>query len=58
MDVFTACVPNNYTKTALSVTNYQIALSNTKDFKGDDRMESSLLTEQNEQSEICMENSK
>lgn len=58
MYVFTARVPNNYTKIALSATNYQIALSNTKDFKGDDRMESRLLKEQNEQSEICTGNNK
>lgn len=47
------------TETALSATNYQTALSNRKDFKGDDdRMESSLLKEQNEQSEkhMCVEN--
>ena len=55
-----AYVPFHDTKTVLSATNCQIALSNRKDFKGGgDRMTTvSLTKEQNEQNEICREKSK
>lgn len=48
MYISTACVPNHYTKTALSATNCLTALGNRKDFKGyNDRIKNSLTKEQN-----------